>query len=100
MSERCVHSSTREPTVASPFVVEPSVPGGLRIKLLLGIPVGVSNAKARLFARRWACLRMSSTAVLFDARFASGPVRRSYPETSQYQYIDLEQDTTTRQHSS
>lgn len=62
--------------VAIPLVVDPSVPLG-KFKLLLGMPVGVSNAYARLSARRWACFRTSGTAVAFEARFASGPVRKS-----------------------
>lgn len=67
------------PIVARPFVVDPSVPGGLRIKLLLGIPVGVSKANARLSASLFACARTRSTAVALDARFESGPLSKSYP---------------------
>jgi hypothetical protein len=63
--------------VARPFVVDPSVPGGLRYKLLLGIPVGVSKANARLLARRSACLRIASTAVALDVRLDSGPDKKS-----------------------
>lgn len=51
-----------------PLVVAPVVPGGLRTRSFWGIPVGVSNANARLLARRSLCLRRSSTAVLFEAR--------------------------------
>lgn len=65
--------------MAIPLVVEPSVPCGLKIRLLLGIPVGVSNANARLFAKRSACLRTRSVAVSLEFRFASGPFRKSYP---------------------
>jgi hypothetical protein len=57
-------------------VVDPSVPGGLRNRLLLGIPVGVSKANARLLARRSACLRIASTVVALDVRLDSGPDKK------------------------
>lgn len=45
--------------------------------LLYGIPEGVLNAKARLSARRAACLRSASTAALLVVRPEKGPLRRS-----------------------
>jgi hypothetical protein len=78
-SDKCVYSNTSVPMVARPLVDAPSVRDGLKNKLFLGIPVGVSNANARLSANLCACLRIASTAVAFDASCDKGPLRRSNP---------------------
>lgn len=73
-SERRVHSSTRVPTSAMLFSVEPLMRGsGLSWMSESGTPLGVSKAMLRLSARETACLSRGSTRLGSETRLLKGP---------------------------